>query len=581
MDIISIIRLLGGLALFLFGMNVMGEALEKQGGSKIKVILEKMTSNPLKGVLLGAVVTAIIQSSSATTVMVVGFVNSGIMKLSQSIGIILGSNIGTTITSWIISLTGIKSDNIFMQFLKPANFSFVLAFIGIIFYMFLKKSGKKDIGLAFLGFTVLICGLDFMSGAVKPLSEIPEFRNILLLFSNPVLGIATGALLTAIIQSSSASVGILQVLSSTGQIKFSGAVPIILGQNIGTCITAMLSSVGTNKNARRAAVVHLLFNVIGATVFLILFYLLDFIIGFTFMDSSVNENSIAIIHTLFNVFSTIIMLPFVKQLEKLTYIIVRDDETESKDKLLDERLFGSPTIAISQAKRITDKMANISKNSIKEAISAINKYDAEKINSIVKNEDQVDIFEDKLGTYLVRLSREPLTVDDSHQISMLLHCIGDFERISDHALNLAEVAEEINQKKVVFSSEAKNEIDHITHALNDILDLTIDSFINEDIEKAKLVEPFEQVVDGLKATMRANHIIRLQNNRCTIETGFIYSDLITNIERIADHCSNIAVCMIRIHEDKFDTHNYLHSVKDGHDKEFERNYREYEAKYGI
>ena len=579
MDIFSVIRLFGGLALFLFGMNVMGEALEKQGGGKLKGILEKITSNPLKGVLVGAAVTAIIQSSSATTVMVVGFVNSGIMKLSRSIGIIMGANIGTTITAWLISLTGIESDNLFMQFLKPANFSFVLALIGIILYMFVGKGGKKDVGLAFLGFTVLICGLDFMSEAVKPLSDVPEFRNILLIFSNPILGVLAGAVLTAIIQSSSASVGILQALSSTGQINFSGAVPIILGQNIGTCITAILSSVGTNKNARRTAVVHLSFNIIGTFTFLILFYAFDFLIGIPFMNDAIDEFGIAVVHTAFNIFSTIIMIPFTKQLEKLACFVIKDDDKKEKEKLLDDRLLATPAIAINHAKHITDRMAGLAKDSIENALGVLKSYDIDKVKLISEYEDTADKYEDKLGTYLVKLSRTPLTVNDSHDISMLLHCIGDLERISDHAVNIAEVAEEINAKSIVFSEDASADIDRIVTAVSEILELTVAAFVRSDIDKAKSVEPLEQVIDALKERMREGHITRLKDDKCTIETGFVYSDLITNLERVADHCSNIAVCMIRINEDKFDTHKYLNAVKDGHDSEFEAKYRAYAQKY--
>ncbi len=581
MDIFSIIRLFGGLALFLFGMNVMGDALERQGGGKLKAILEKMTSNPLKGVLLGAAVTAVIQSSSATTVMVVGFVNSGIMKLSQSIGIIMGANIGTTITAWLISLTGIESDNVFMQFLKPANFSFLLALIGIILYMFVGKGKKKDLGLAFLGFTVLICGLDFMSEAVKPLADVPEFQNILLMFNNPILGVVTGAVLTAILQSSSASVGILQALSSTGQIRFSNAVPIILGQNIGTCVTAMLSSVGTNKNARRTAVVHLSFNMIGTISFLCVFYLINFIVGLPFINDTIDEFGIAVVHTLFNVFSTIIMLPFTKQLEKLACHIIKDDSTEDKEQLLDERLFEAPAIAISQAKNVTDKMAVISKNSVLSALSILTKHDSEIINRISEDESTVDKYEDKLGTYLVKLSRESLTIEDSHTVSMLLHAIGDYERISDHAVNIAEAAEEIYNKNVIFSEDADSELKNVISALTEILQLTVDSFVSGDLEKAMLVEPLEQVIDVLNERMKANHIIRLQDNKCTIETGFVFNDIITDIERVADHCSNIAACLLRIHEDKLDMHRYLRNVKTAHEGLFDEKYNLFSQKYHI
>ncbi len=582
MGLFSLIRLFGGLALFLFGMTIMGDSLEKQSGGRLKKILENLTSNPLKGVLLGAAVTAVIQSSSATTVMVVGFVNSGIMKLSQSIGIIMGANIGTTITSWLISLTGIESDNIFMQLLKPTNFSLVLALVGIILYMFLgNSSSKKDTGAIFLGFTILIVGMDFMSDAVKPLANVPEFQNILLLFNNPLLGVLTGALLTAILQSSSASVGILQALSVTGQIRYSNAVPIILGQNIGTCVTALLSSVGTNKNARRAAVVHLSFNIIGTFSFLVLFYVLNAIIRFPFFGDSIDKFGIAVVHTCFNVVSTLLLLPFTKQLEKLACVIIKDDHKEDKPQLLDERLLEAPAIAINQAKTITDKMAEIAGNSLNSSLSLITSYKKDIAAGIIEDEKTVDNYEDELGTYLVKLSHESLSVKDSHMVSTLLHTIGDFERISDHAVNIIDVAEEIKNKSIKFSKEAQYEIDTMRNALREILKLTVDAFVNNDIDAAMSVEPLEQVVDELKRKMKANHIKRLQENNCTIETGFIYSDLITNCERVADHCSNIAVCMIRINDDRFDTHKYLESVKKGNNEFFDEKFSAFAKKYEI
>lgn len=581
MDLFSIIRLFGGLALFLFGMSIMGDSLEKQGGGKLKKILENLTSNPLKGMLLGAAVTAVIQSSSATTVMVVGFVNSGIMKLSQSIGIIMGANIGTTATSWLISLTGIESDNFILQFLKPSNFSFVLAFIGIILYMFMGKHAKKDLGLILLGFTILIVGMDFMSESVKPLSDIPEFQNILLLFTNPLLGVLAGAVLTAIIQSSSASVGILQALSVTGQIRYSNAVPIILGQNIGTCITAMISSVGTNKNARRAAVVHLSFNLIGTFLFLILFYGINYIIGFPFFESVINKPGIAVVHTVFNFFTTFLLLPFANQLEKLACRIIKDDDNGDKLEILDERLFQSPAIAIKQAKNIANKMGELCVKSLVMALSTIKEYNVETVKQVNKLEASVDKYEDTLGSYLVKLSQQNLSVEDSHSVSILLHTIGDFERISDHAVNICEVSAEINSKKIMFSDEAVMEIENIKKALDEILNLTINAFINEDMEMAKSVEPLEQVVDDLKRKMKANHIRRLKENKCTIETGFIYSDFLTNCERAADHCSNIAVCMIRINNNTFDTHKYLESVKNSKDTDFNAKFKYYAEKYQI
>ena len=585
MDIFSVITLFGGLALFLFGMTIMGDSLEKQGGGKLKGVLERLTSNKFGGVLLGAGVTAIIQSSSATTVMVVGFVNSGLMKLSQSIGVIMGANIGTTVTAWLISLTGIESDNIVMRFLKPSSFSFVLALIGIILYMFCGNSGKKDIGSALLGFTILIVGMDYMSDAVKPLADVPEFQRILLLFTNPVLGVLTGALLTGIIQSSSASVGILQALSVTGGVRYSNAIPIILGQNIGTCVTALLSSVGTNKNAKRAAVVHLSFNIIGSAIFLILFYTANAFIGFPFFNDSINKAGIAVVHTSFNIFSTLLLLPFTKQLEKLACFIVRDEKSDSKPeekKLpLDERLFEVPAFALTRAKSVTDSMALLAENSLVASLGLLEKYDEGTAKQIKADEEQVDSYEDMLGTYLVKLSQESLSKADSHGISLLLHSIGDFERISDHAVNLCEVANEIYSKKVAFSPDAVKEIETMKQALTEILNLTVGAFQKNDLEAAKSVEPLEQVVDALGESMKTNHIKRLQENRCTIETGFVYSDLITNCERVADHCSNTAVSMLRIDDDSLNAHEYLAEVKSHGNELFETKYREYAKKYHV
>lgn len=585
MDIFSVITLFGGLALFLFGMTIMGDSLEKQGGGKLKGVLERLTSNKFGGVLLGAGVTAIIQSSSATTVMVVGFVNSGLMKLSQSIGVIMGANIGTTVTAWLISLTGIESDNIVMRFLKPSSFSFVLALIGIILYMFCGNSGKKDIGSALLGFTILIVGMDYMSDAVKPLADVPEFQRILLLFTNPVLGVLTGALLTGIIQSSSASVGILQALSVTGGVRYSNAIPIILGQNIGTCVTALLSSVGTNKNAKRAAVVHLSFNIIGSAIFLILFYTANAFIGFPFFNDSINKAGIAVVHTSFNIFSTLLLLPFTKQLEKLACFIVRDEKSDSKPeekKLpLDERLFEVPAFALTRAKSVTDSMALLAENSLVASLGLLEKYDEGTAKQIKADEEQVDSYEDMLGTYLVKLSQESLSKADSHGISLLLHSIGDFERISDHAVNLCEVANEIYSKKVAFSPDAVKEIETMKQALTEILNLTVGAFQKNDLAAAKSVEPLEQVVDALGESMKTNHIKRLQENRCTIETGFVYSDLITNCERVADHCSNIAVSMLRIDDDSLNAHEYLAEVKSHGNELFETKYREYAKKYHV
>lgn len=584
MNIFSVFTLLGGLAIFLFGMNVMGEGLEKRSGEKLKSILEHLTSSPIKGLLLGAGVTAIIQSSSATTVMVVGFVNSGIMKLSQSIGIIMGANVGTTITSWLLSLSGIQGDNFFLQLLKPSSFAPILAFIGIIFTMFSKSDNAKSTGSIFLGFAVLMTGMEMMSASVKPLADNPDFTNMLLLFSNPILGILTGALLTAIIQSSSAAVGILQALSVTGSITYANAVPIILGQNIGTTITALLSSIGTNKNARRTAIIHLCFNIIGALVFLILFYSLKAIIGFPFINDSINAAGIAAVHTIFNLTSTLILFPFAKWLEKLAYFIIKENDPNGKEEkisLLDERLLATPSVAIARAKDVTDHMAILSRDSLFLAMNLIRDFSSEKAQIIRENEKIVDKYEDKLGTYLVKLSRESLSVDDSHEISNLLHSIGDFERMSDHAVNLAEVAEEIYNKQITFSNDGMKEIQVISRAVAEILNLTTDAFIKEDLEIAKQVEPLEQLIDRLKNKMKNRHIQRVRKNECSIETGFVFSDLLTNYERIADHCSNVAVCLIEVANDSFETHEYLSNVKGSGENDFAQRYEAYKQKYVI
>lgn len=581
MSIFEILTLLGGLAIFLFGMQVMGDGLERRGGGKLKSILESMTSNKFKGVLLGLGVTAIIQSSSATTVMVVGFVNSGIMRLSQAISVIMGANIGTTVTAWLLSLSGIEGDNTIIQLLKPSSFSPVLAVIGIVFMMFLKNPKKKDTGAILVGFAVLMTGMDMMSGAVAGLKHNESFTSILTLFTNPFFGVLAGALLTAIIQSSSASVGILQALSSTGQITFGSAIPIIMGQNIGTCITAILSAIGANKNAKRVSVVHLSFNIIGTICFMVLFYVLHWILDFGFINDSVNAASIAVLHSIFNIFATVIMFPFTKGLEKLSMMIIRDNDKKEQQSVLDERLLSTPPVAIVQAKNVADKMAFIAKDSLIRAMELIGNYDEKEAESIREDESRVDEYEDILGTYLVKLSRESLSQDDSHEISNLLHCIGDFERISDHAVNIVESAEEIAEKKIVFSPEAQRELEVVKAALTEILENTFKAFETENLELAMKIEPLEQIIDTLKTKLRANHITRLQADNCTIETGFVFSDLLTNIERTADHCSNIGVCLISVAHDSFDTHEYLHHVKEGGESNFNEVYALYKEKYSI
>ena len=586
MDIFAVFELVGGLAMFLYGMNVMGDGLEKQAGGKLKTILEKMTSNPVKGFLLGLAVTAVIQSSSATTVMVVGFVNAGIMKLRQAIGIIMGANVGTTVTAWILSLTGLEGDSFIVQILKPSTFSPLVAFIGIVMIMFFKKESLRNIGSIAMGFAVLMFGMDMMSAAVKPLQNVPEFTSILTMFSNPILGVLAGALLTAVIQSSSASVGILQALSDTGSVTFSSAVPIILGQNIGTCVTALLSSVGTNKNARRAAVVHLYFNLIGTTLFLVLFYAAHAILDFSFFSLPIDRMGISVVHTLFNLVSTLTLLPFAGLLEKLALLTIRDDGKDEKRKvldedLLDERFLASPSVAIFQSQKMTRSMATLAQSCLHQAISLIGNYDEQVAHAIEEGEDQIDLYEDKLGSYLVHLSGKSLTLQESHEVSKLLHVIGDFERIGDHAVNILKSAKEMKDKKFVFSDDAKKELDTISSAIEEVVRLATEAFIRDDLAMATQVEPLEQVVDNMKNELRARHISRLQAGECTIHNGFVFSDLITNFERVADHCSNIGVCLLRIAEDTFDTHEYLNHIKDGHNDSFEKNYQKYKEMYSL
>jgi len=581
MSLFDVFTLLGGLAIFIYGMNLMGEGLEKRSGDKLKIILEHLTSSPLKGLILGIVVTAVIQSSSATTVMVVGFVNSGIMNITQSIGVLMGSNIGTTMTSWILSLTGIEGENFFVQLIKPSSFAPILAFIGVAFTMFTKSENKKNTALVLIGFAILMTGMDLMSAAVEPLSESEAFQKTLILFENPILGVLVGTLLTAIIQSSSASVGILQALSLSTPISFATAIPIILGQNIGTTVTALLSSIGTNRNARRTAVLHFLIKLIGVVVFLIPFYILQFTVGFNFLGDNVTPVSIAIFHTVFNLISTLVLFPFCKQLEKLAYMVIKDTGKNEEIQLLDERLINTPSIAIARAKEVTNDMAKISQNSLLVAMGLMKKYNQEDVDLVYENEEKVDIYEDKLGTFLVKLSRESLSTDDAHTVSTLLHTIGNFERLSDHAVNIAKVAKEIEEKALSFSEPCKKEIAVISNALVEILDITTDAFINNDLEKATHVEPLEQLVDKLKKKMKNRHVNRLQQGECSIETGFVFSDLLANYARVADHCSNIAVCLIEVANDSFETHEYLSHVKHDGQNDFEARYEEYKKKYSI
>lgn len=586
MDIFGVLTLVGGLALFLYGMSVMGGSLEKLSGGRLERILEKLTSNPIKAVALGAGVTAIIQSSSATTVMVVGFVNSGIMKLSQAIGIIMGANIGTTITAWILSLTGLQGDNLFIQLLKPTSFTPVLAAIGVIMYMSGKEK-RKDLGEIFLGFAVLMFGMDAMSGAVEPLKDVPEFTNILLMFKNPFLGVAVGAILTAVIQSSSASVGILQALSVTGAFTFSSVVPIIMGQNIGTCATAMLSSIGANRGARRTAFVHLYFNLIGTVLFMSLYFGLDAIIGFSFADDVVGAAEIALVHTLFNVFTTLVLLPFTKVLEKLAYLTLPMSEEEKQPavdeefKILDNRFLQTPGYAIEQCRTLACNMAELAKEAFVRAMNTLDVYSDEEAEEIIKLENKLDLYEDKISVYLTKLSSKDLTENDSQNLSTLLHCITDLERISDHAVNVVESVQEMKKRDLQFSKKAQEEMRVYRSALEEILDTSTSAFVNLDQKKALAVEPIEEVVDKLNKEVKKRHIKRLRKGKCTIDLGLVLSDIATNFERVADHCSNIAVCLIQVQDTELEAHSYVNQLKDGEHFTFEKQVELLTQKYSL
>ena len=582
MDIFGVLTLIGGLALFLYGMNVMGAGLEKMSGGKLEKILETLTSNPIKAVLLGAGVTAVIQSSSATTVMVVGFVNSGIMKLSQAVGIIMGANIGTTVTSWLLSLSGLQGDNFFIQMLKPSSFSPILAMIGIILCMSKKSDKKKDIGEILLGFAVLMYGMESMSGAVEPLADVPEFTNILTMFHNPFLGVLAGAVLTAIIQSSSASVGILQALSVTGAFTYGSVIPIIMGQNIGTCITALLSAIGAKKNAKRAAIVHLYFNLIGTILFMVIFYSVNEFVDFAFLTDSANAAGIAVIHSAFNVAATMVLLPFAKVLEKLAVLTIPEDaEQQEEDRVLvlDSRFLETPAVAMEQCRTATIEMSEFSKKAIYDAMSLLAHYDEEKAQRVLDLEDKVDKYEDELGSYLVKLSSKNLTEKDSHSLSILLHSIGDFERISDHAINIKEAAEEMTKKDQHFSNKARVELEIFSNALKEVVDLTFDVFKTEDLTRAAQVEPLEEEIDYLQAELKRRHIKRLRKGKCTIEMGFILSDVLTSYERVADHCSNIAACLMEVNDDAFDIHEYKLGIENKED--FEMSFKKLKEKYML
>lgn len=588
MDIFNLLSMIGGLALFLYGMHIMGDGLSKASGGKLEKILEKLTSNPIKAVLLGAGVTAVIQSSSATTVMVVGFVNSGIMKLHQAVGIIMGANIGTTATSWILSLTGIESNNFWIKMLKPDSFSPILAIIGVVFIMFMKKEKKHDIGLIMVGFAILMTGMSAMSSAVEPLADVPEFTSILTMFSNPILGMIAGLVLTAIIQSSSASVGILQALCATGTLTYATAFPIIMGQNIGTCVTAMISAIGASKNAKRTALVHLYFNIIGTIIFMSVFYLINAFVPFAFLSDSANAMGIAVIHTTFNVTATVILLPFGRVLEKLACMTVRDtiedsDNIEIPDEfaLLDERFLDKPSLAMEHCKTVTKNMAELAKNSLFTALNLVGNFSENNATRVSAMEERVDKYEDVLGTYLLKLSSRDLSEKDSEELALLLHTIGNFERISDHACNITETAREMHEKEMVFSEKAHAEMQIFTEAVQEIVTKTFVSFEKEDVELAKTVEPLEEVIDDMNMELKSRHIRRLTEGKCTIELGFVHSDLLTNYERVSDHCSNIAVSLIQTKLEGYDTHEYLDTMKREDRESFRARYAEYKEKYQL
>ena len=582
----GVLALLCGLALFLYGMDVMGDALKKSAGNSLKTILAKMTSNPVKGFLLGLVVTLVIQSSSATTVMVVGFVNSGTMTLVQSVGVIMGANVGTAITAWLTALNSLggeggQSTVAALKILKPDSWVPIVAVIGICLIMFVKRGRKKDIGVILLGFAVLMTGMTMMSDAVSPLKGDPDFAKILTMFENPILGILAGLVLTAIVQSSSASVGILQALTVTGAITYGAAIPIVMGQNIGTCVTAMLSSLGANKNGKRAAVVHLSFNVIGVALVSILFYTLNAIISFAFVSTSIDAWGVAIVHTVFKIICVILIGPFYKQLAKISCLIVKDSKDDQETStLLDDRLLNTPSVAVERASQVVVTMAEISTNALRDSLALFDNYDPKLANSIRDMEGKVDMLEDAIGSYLVKISSHTEDVGDSEQITKLLHIIGDYERISDHAVNIVESCEEIRDKKISFSTEATNELNVLRSAISEILELSYSAFINNDLSVAAEIEPLEQVVDDLRDKIKLNHIIRLQKSECTIEHGFVLSDILTNFERVSDHCSNIGGCVIEIAKyDALDMHKYNASKHSS--IEFAEKYKIYSEKYSV
>lgn len=576
MDIFSILTMIGGLALFLYGMNMLGDGLKKASGGKLEIILEKLTSNKLMAILLGAGVTAVIQSSSATTVMVVGFVNSGIMKLSRAVGVILGANVGTTVTAWILSLTDVKGSNVFLQLLKPSSFSPILAIVGIFLLNMGKKEIHKNVGTIMVGFAILMTGMDTMSNSVTPFAQSPEVSKVLLMFSNPVLGMLAGLILTAIIQSSSASVGILQALCASGAVSYATAIPIIMGENVGACMPALISGAGGNRGAKRTALIHLYYNIIKTVVFMAVFYAIDAFVHFEFMGQAASAVGVAVIHSAFNVAAVIAIYPFTAILEKLVYLTIPKTEEEEpevvRDKkeiqLLDPRFLSTPGFALEQCRNVAVDMANYAKDALFMSMQLIDKFDNKMADKVIELEELVDYYEDELGSYLVKLSSKHLTEKGSQELSVLLHCIGDFERISDHAINITESAREMHEKDMAFSKKAQEELVIFTGAIKDIINTSILVFQEEDLKLASMVEPLEETIDYLSQEIKKRHIKRLRKGKCTIEMGFVLSDITTNYERVSDHCSNIALCLLQLNEDNFETHEYQLNLTNKDNAEF-------------
>lgn len=579
MTIVEFLSLLGGLAMFLFGMRVMGDALEKRAGNQLKSILEKLTSSTFKGFLLGLGVTLIIQSSSATTVMVVGFVNSGLMTLHQATGVIMGANLGTSVTAWLLSTSGIQGDGI-LQLFKPESFAPLFAFAGIILYMFQKNRKRQDVGLIFIGFGVLMIGMELMADAVKPLAASPTFQSVLLKFANPIIGVLVGTIFTAIIQSSSASVGILQAFSLTGVVSYSMAIPIIVGQNIGTCVSAMISSIGAGKNARRASFVHLYFNIIAAIIIMPLFYLVNAFVSFP-LETSISPLGIAIVHTGFKLIALCILMPASRLLEKLAMLTVPDGKNDREQELLDDRLLATPAVAIERARIVAHDMAKLSVETLRQAMQLIDSFNEKALEAIYAGEERVDKYEDMLGTYLVKISSCELTEADGHEAAELLHIIGDFERISDHAVNIAESAQEMSDKKLSFSEQATKELAVMIRAVDEIMASALRAFCDVDMNAAFNVEPLEEVIDLINARLKKRHVARLQRGECTIELGFVLADLLTNLERVSDHCSNIAGCMIEIKHDALDVHEYMEKLKTEGNPRYTACYEAYKEKYAL